>query len=91
MLWTRHLILLGQFKRPEKREFYVRLAIRERWSRWKVGVSSGLLALSCTHGLKRGQRRGGPKIGDVPESGRARIAVWVCYGIVVSRPCHIFC
>ena len=31
--WSHHLIILGQSKRPEEREFYVRLAIRERWSK----------------------------------------------------------
>jgi predicted nuclease of restriction endonuclease-like (RecB) superfamily len=31
--WSHHLIILGQSKRPEEREFYLRLAIRERWSR----------------------------------------------------------
>ena len=31
--WSHHLIILGQSKRQEEREFYVRLAIRERWSR----------------------------------------------------------
>lgn len=31
--WTHHLIILGQSKRAEEREFYVRLAIRERWSK----------------------------------------------------------
>ena len=30
--WTHHLIILGQCKRPEEREFYLRLATRERWS-----------------------------------------------------------
>ncbi|TCO82664.1 putative nuclease of restriction endonuclease-like (RecB) superfamily [Plasticicumulans lactativorans] len=30
--WTHHLIILGQSKRPEEREFYLRLAIQERWS-----------------------------------------------------------
>lgn len=30
--WTHHLIILNQSKRPEEREFYLRLAIRERWS-----------------------------------------------------------
>jgi predicted nuclease of restriction endonuclease-like (RecB) superfamily len=30
--WTHHLIILGQSKRPEEREFYLHLAIRERWS-----------------------------------------------------------
>jgi predicted nuclease of restriction endonuclease-like (RecB) superfamily len=31
--WTHHLIILGQSKRPEEREFYLRLASRERWSK----------------------------------------------------------
>jgi predicted nuclease of restriction endonuclease-like (RecB) superfamily len=31
--WTHHLLILGQSKRPEEREFYLRLAIRERWSK----------------------------------------------------------
>jgi predicted nuclease of restriction endonuclease-like (RecB) superfamily len=31
--WSHHLIILGQSKRPEEREFYLRLAVRERWSK----------------------------------------------------------
>ena len=31
--WTHHLIILGQSKHPEEREFYLRMAIRERWSK----------------------------------------------------------
>lgn len=30
--WTHHLIILGQSKRPEEREFYLRLAAQEQWS-----------------------------------------------------------
>lgn len=30
--WTHHLIILGQSKAPEEREFYLRMAIKERWS-----------------------------------------------------------
>lgn len=30
--WTHHLIILGQSRRSEEREFYLRLAVRERWS-----------------------------------------------------------
>ena len=30
--WTHHLSILGQGKRPEEREFYLRLAIQEKWS-----------------------------------------------------------
>lgn len=33
MPWTHHLIILNQSKRPEEREFYLRLAIREQWSK----------------------------------------------------------
>ncbi len=31
--WTHNLIILNQGKRPEERAFYVRLAIREQWSK----------------------------------------------------------
>jgi len=31
--WSHHLIILGQSKRCEEREFYVRLAIQEKWSK----------------------------------------------------------
>lgn len=31
--WSHNLIILGQAKRPEEREFYARMAVRERWSR----------------------------------------------------------
>lgn len=30
--WTHNLIILTQSKRPEEREFYLRMAIREQWS-----------------------------------------------------------
>lgn len=30
--WTHNLIILSQSKRPEEREFYLRLAIQEQWS-----------------------------------------------------------
>jgi predicted nuclease of restriction endonuclease-like (RecB) superfamily len=31
--WTHNLIVLNQSKRPEEREFYLRLAIQEKWSK----------------------------------------------------------
>ena len=31
--WTHHLIILNQSKRPEEREFYMRLAVQEQWSK----------------------------------------------------------
>jgi predicted nuclease of restriction endonuclease-like (RecB) superfamily len=30
--WTHNLIILSQSKRPEEREFYLRMAVQERWS-----------------------------------------------------------
>ncbi|MCD5994691.1 DUF1016 family protein [Pseudomonas sp. CDFA 602] len=30
--WTHHLIIFGQSKRTEEREFYVRMSIQEKWS-----------------------------------------------------------
>lgn len=31
--WTHNLIIMGQCKRPDEREFYLRLAIREHWGK----------------------------------------------------------
>jgi len=31
--WTHNLVILSQSKRPEEREFYLRLAVQERWTR----------------------------------------------------------
>jgi predicted nuclease of restriction endonuclease-like (RecB) superfamily len=31
--WTHNLIILSQSKRPEEREFYLRMAVRERWTK----------------------------------------------------------
>ena len=31
--WSHNLIILGQSKRPEEREFYVRMAVQERWTK----------------------------------------------------------
>jgi len=31
--WTHNLVILGQSKRPEEREFYLKMAVREQWSR----------------------------------------------------------
>jgi predicted nuclease of restriction endonuclease-like (RecB) superfamily len=30
--WTHNLMILSRCKRPEEREFYLRVAIQERWS-----------------------------------------------------------
>ena len=44
--WSHHLIILGQSKRPEEREFYIRLAVQERWSKRELErqFSSSLFA-----------------------------------------------
>ena len=34
--WTHHLIILGESKRPEEREFYMRLAVQEKWSKQEL-------------------------------------------------------
>jgi predicted nuclease of restriction endonuclease-like (RecB) superfamily len=31
--WTHHLIILSQSKRPEEREFYLKMSVREQWSK----------------------------------------------------------
>lgn len=31
--WTHHLVILSQTRAPEEREFYIRLAIHEKWSK----------------------------------------------------------
>jgi len=31
--WTHNLIILSQSKRPEEREFYLRMAVKERWTK----------------------------------------------------------
>ena len=31
--WTHNLIILSQSKRPEEREFYLRMAVQEKWSK----------------------------------------------------------
>jgi predicted nuclease of restriction endonuclease-like (RecB) superfamily len=36
--WSHHLIILGQSRRREEHEFYVRLAIRERWSKRLLSI-----------------------------------------------------
>lgn len=44
--WSHHLIILGQSKRLEEREFYMRLAVQERWSKRELErqVNSSLFA-----------------------------------------------
>jgi predicted nuclease of restriction endonuclease-like (RecB) superfamily len=43
--WTHNLIILSQSKRPEEREFYLRMAVRERWTK-RVTLPSECVALT---------------------------------------------
>jgi hypothetical protein len=55
---------------------------------WFVGP------LGSTHSLKFGQGIGIANIGNISENVGARIAVWVCYGIIITGPngpSHTFC
>jgi len=38
--WTHNLLILGKCKRDEEREFYLRLCLRERWSKREPSASS---------------------------------------------------
>lgn len=42
--WSHHLVIMGQCKRPEQREFYLQMAVRERWKRRELErqLASGL-------------------------------------------------
>lgn len=48
--WTHHVIILGQAKPPETREFYVAAAIRERWSSRELErqIKSGAILRSAS-------------------------------------------
>lgn len=52
--WTHHLIILSQGKRPEEREFYVRLTARERWSKRELErqFKAALFERTVLHPLK---------------------------------------
>ena len=36
--WTHNLLIQSACKRPEEREFYLRLAVRERWGQARSGT-----------------------------------------------------
>jgi predicted nuclease of restriction endonuclease-like (RecB) superfamily len=46
--WSLHLIILGQAKRPEEREFYILAAIKERWTKRELErqIQSGAILRS---------------------------------------------
>ena len=39
--WTHNLIILTQSRRPEEREFYLRMAVQEKWTRSVGGSKPG--------------------------------------------------
>ncbi|MDF0731487.1 PDDEXK nuclease domain-containing protein [Pseudomonas entomophila] len=52
--WTHNMIILGQSKRVEERAFYLRMAIRERWSKRELErqMQTALFERSITDPLK---------------------------------------
>lgn len=40
--WSHHLLILGQCKRPEEREFYLRMAIQEKWGELERQIEGAL-------------------------------------------------
>lgn len=52
--WTHHLIILGQAKHPEEREFYMLAAIRGRWSKRELErqIETGAALRSATRNKK---------------------------------------
>jgi len=49
--WTHHMLVLGQTKMEEEREFYIRMAIREKWSKRELErqLKSGLFLRAVTN------------------------------------------
>ena len=52
--WTHHLIILSQSKHPEEREFYLKLAIKERWGKRELErqIKGALFERAVLHPLK---------------------------------------
>ena len=52
--WTNNLIILGQSKRPEEREFYIKMAIQEKWGKRELErqFRSALFERAVLHPLK---------------------------------------
>ena len=54
LTWTNNLIILGQSKRPEEREFYLKMAIQEKWGKRELErqFDSSLFERAVLHPLK---------------------------------------
>ncbi len=50
--WTHNLIILGQAKRQEEREFYIRMAIKERWGKCRTLGKLFVIAVCFRRGTK---------------------------------------
>jgi len=52
--WTHHMLILGQAKQEEERDFYIRMAIREKWSSRELDrqLKSGLFLRAVANPLK---------------------------------------
>jgi predicted nuclease of restriction endonuclease-like (RecB) superfamily len=53
--WSHNLVILSKGKRPEKREFYLRLAIQERWTRRELErqINARPLSLNVRSSLRQ--------------------------------------
>ncbi len=45
--WTHHLIIMGQSKRPQEREFYLRLVVEQRWGKRELERQVKLALFEC--------------------------------------------
>ena len=61
--WTHNLIILTQSKRPEEREFYLRMAVQEKWKsrelerQYSLGVPSRVIMYLFAAGRSSGRVR----------------------------------
>ena len=64
--WTNHLLIMSGSKSDEEREFYMRLAIKERYAYRLKSASSNKMQLETTTVSFRGAKRRGNLIEAVP-------------------------
>jgi hypothetical protein len=48
LAWTHNLMIMGQNKRPEEREFYLRLAVKAKWSKRELAHQINTAAFERT-------------------------------------------
>ena len=55
--WTHHMLILGQSKTEEEREFYIRLAVREKWGKRELERQFRAARLSGRSSIRQKSRR----------------------------------